>query len=373
MYKKTLSVQDQEEILNVLTITFMPGIGDRTARKLLSVYESATRFWAEHSAHKISGLKPGDFSTASISAARSKAEFEMRFMEKHGIHAFAITEKDYPHRLRGCEDGPVLIFTRGNMELNASRMIAIVGTRKSTEYGRIQCEMLVEELAHYNCSLISGLAYGIDGHAHRSASKQGIQNIAVLAHGLDRVYPTSHEGLARKMLECGGLISDFPCGTKPDRENFPKRNRIVAGLADAVIVVEAAKKGGALITADIASSYNRDVFAIPGRTEDEFSKGCNDLIKYNKAALLGSADDLAWYMGWKQKEEKPKSVQASLIFDFSVEEEKLVTLIRNRVDDLDNLSVNAGLPISKTSATLLELEFKGVLRTLPGKRYELLK
>jgi len=364
-------VQDQEELLNIIALSFIPGIGDRIAKKILRSYESSKAFLEQQVGGRFSG-KP-DLSQGAIRAARAKAEFELRFMEKHNIRAITINDKDFPHRLRNCEDGPVLLFTRGNFDLNASRMIAVVGTRKSTPYGQKQCESLMEELALYNCTLISGLAHGIDSIAHKSADKHGIQNIAVLAHSLDRLYPPGNEALAKRMMECGGLLCDFPSGTKPDRENFPKRNRIVAGLADAVIVVEAARKGGALITADIAGSYGRDVFAVPGRTDDEFSKGCNDLIKYNKAALLGSPTDLAWYMSWKQTEEKPVSVQTQLFLEFSGDEETLVNLLRNNISDLDNLSVRAGLPISKTSATLLELEFKGVVKSLPGKKYELMR
>jgi DNA processing protein len=229
----------------------------------------------------------------------------------------------------------------------------------------------LEELGKNGCTLISGLAYGIDTHAHKEANKQGIQNLGVVAHGLDRVYPYSNKALAKKMEEHGGLISDFISETPPDRENFPKRNRLVAGLADAVIVVEASLSGGALITAEIASSYNRDVFALPGSWGREFSVGCNNLVKNNKAAILSSPADLSWYLNW-DKPESPKVIQTQILFDLSPNEELLINIIKGKTDTLDSISFEADMPVSKASALLLNLEFRGIIKTLPGKRYQIL-
>ena len=226
------------------------------------------------------------------------------------------------------------------------------------------------ELARNNCTLISGLALGIDSMAHRAAQQLGIPNIGVVAHGLDRLYPISNTSLARKMEMHGGVITDFPSGTRPDRENFPKRNRIVAGLADAVIVVEAAENGGALITADIAFSYDRDVFAVPGAWGQSVSLGCNQLIRQNKAAILSNASDLAWYLNWDKQ--SPSSVQTSLFQDMQADEKKLADCIQSGLDDLDRIAIEAGMSISKTSSLLLQMEFAGWVRSLPGKRYQLL-
>lgn len=360
-----------DEIQATIALTLVPGIGSITARRIIQQLGSATRFFQECRKIRIPGVRLGDLQQGEIKTYFRRAEEEIRFMERNDIQAAIISHPSYPSRLKMCEDAPAVLYARGNLELNASRMIAVVGTRKSTVYGQRCCEEVVEELSRNGCSLISGLAYGIDSHAHRTAQQLGMQNIGVVAHGLDRVYPSTNAPLAKKMESRGGLVSDFPSGTRPDRENFPKRNRIVAGLADAVIVIEASDTGGALITAELANSYNRDVFAVPGSWGNDFSAGCNKLVKNNKAAILTSPADLSWYLNWNQQDAS-KTIQTQLVFDFSPEEEVLVRLIQAKTDDLDNLSILAGLTISKASALLLNLEFRGVVKSLPGKRYQLL-
>jgi DNA processing protein len=331
---------------------------------------TAAHFFEVCRKYRIPGVKPEDLKSTAIKEYFTLAECELRFTQENDVRPRIITESDYPNRLKSCEDAPVVLYSRGKMELNAQRMIAVVGTRQATPYGQKCCEEIVAELALHNCTLISGLALGIDSMAHRSAQQLGIPNIGVVAHGLDRIYPVSNSSLARKMENHGGLLTDFPSGTRPDRENFPKRNRIVAGLADAVIVVEAAENGGALITADIAFSYDRDVFAVPGAWGQSVSLGCNQLIRQNKAAILSNASDLAWYLNWDKK--VPSAIQTSLFQDMQPDEKKLAACIQSGLDDLDRISIEAGMSISKTSSLLLQMEFAGWVRSLPGKRYQLL-
>ena len=372
MYKNDFPVQDAPDLLYAIALTLLPGIGDRKAKRILSVTGTAEDFFKESLKLKYAMVRSLEITKVTISQALSRAEEELKFLEKNGLLALMSSDPEYPHRLKACEDGPLVIYLKGNMRLNDSRVVAIVGTRKSTPYGEEMCEAIVGQLAIHNCTLISGLAHGIDSHAHRTALQSNIQNIGVLAHGLDRLYPSVNSNLAGKMTANGGLLTDFVSKTNPDRENFPKRNRIVAGLADAVVVVEAAKSGGALITAEIANNYGREVFSVPGRMQDEFSVGCNNLIRQNKAAILSQPSDLAWYMGWAKDEvKKPAVVQQKLFFDFTSEEEAIVSLINKNIVDLDTISVMSGFSIGKTSTVLLGLEFKGAVRSQPGKRYQL--
>ena len=361
----------EDEIQATIALSLIPGIGAITARKILNQTGSSVQFFGEIkklklTASRIQALRNADFKSLFL-----RAESELRFIEKQEINTYLIHQNNYPRRLKLCDDAPAVLYSRGNMDLNAEKIIAVVGTRKATEYGLKCCEDVLEEMGKNGCSLISGLAYGIDTHAHKEAQKQGIQNLGVVAHGLDRVYPYSNKALAKKMEERGGLISDFISETPPDRENFPKRNRLVAGLADAVIVVEASLSGGALITAEIAGSYNRDVFALPGSWGREFSVGCNNLVKNNKAAILSSAADLSWYLNW-DKPEIPKVIQTQIPFDLNPNEELLLNVIKGKADSLDSISIEAGMPVSKASALLLNLEFRGIIKTLPGKRYQIL-
>jgi DNA processing protein len=250
-------------------------------------------------------------------------------------------------------------------------VIGIVGTRNATEYGKHFCEQLVENMLEDDVLIVSGLAYGIDTCAHRASLKNGIPTIGVLGHGLDRIYPAVNRSLAQRMLDHGGLLTEFMSQTNPDRENFPKRNRIVAGMIDALIVVESAKKGGALITADIANSYSRDVFAVPGRVGDPYSEGCNFLIRTNRAAMIEDVQNLRYIMGWDRKE-KISSAQTRLFRDFSADEQTLIDLFNDKKEcDIDDMMLKSGFPASKLAVLLLNLEFDGVLVALPGKRYKI--
>ncbi len=259
------------------------------------------------------------------------------------------------------------------MDLDRQRVVSIVGTRNATDYGKKVCDELIQQFSErgYPVLIVSGLAYGIDVQAHKSALKYNLPTVGVVAHGLDTLYPSLHRETAIKMLGDGGLVSDFPSGTKIDPSNFLRRNRIIAGLADATLVVESAEKGGALVTADIAFSYNRDVFAFPGRADDTYSKGCNNLIRNNGASLITGIEDLEFFMGWEMQKEE-KALQQSLFADLSPEEERLVNLLKGEGRlFIDQISAETGLPASRVSAMLLNLEFKNVLVALPGKMYKL--
>jgi len=362
-----MSVNDDTRYL--MAMSFIPGIGPRTTRKLISNLGNAEAFFKVAQKLRLPGVNEIDLRQSSLKSYLSRADDEITYNQKHHIKTFTSDDLEYPFRLKACDDAPLVIYTRGNMNLNSSRMIAVVGTRRSTSYGNRVCEELISEMHLQNCTLISGLALGIDSYAHKAAQSKNIQNIGVVAHGLDRIYPASHRELAASMEGNGGLISDFPTGTRPDRENFPKRNRIIAGLADAVIVVEAAEKGGALITAELAMGYNRDVFAVPGRIGDAVSLGCNELIKRNKAAILTRPSDLGYYLSW-EKPQKP-SVQTSLFVDLNEDEQKILSIIRNGTEHMDSIAFATDWSMNKIANKLLELEFKGLIKPLPGKRFQI--
>jgi DNA processing protein len=306
-----------------------------------------------------------------------RAHREYEFAEKNGIRCLTPDDEDYPVRMRECDDAPTLLFFKGHADLNPRHSVAIVGTRHITDYGRRMCDSFVHDLSELcpDVLIMSGLAYGVDIQAHRAALANGLNTIGTLAHGLDRIYPSAHRPTAVEMLNHGGLITEFYSGTNPDRYNFVSRNRIIAGMADATIVVESASKGGSLITADIAMSYHRDCFAVPGRVGDEFSEGCNSLIHDNKAALLTSADDFVKAMGWgaSQQGGRHKAVQRQLFPDLSAEEELVVKALQERGDlQINALVVETDIPINKMNALLFELEMKGVIRVLAGGVYQLM-
>jgi len=363
------------QLLHKIALSIIPGIGGVLARNLVAYIGSVEGIFNEplKSLQKIPGI-------GEVNAHRVKdknylllAEKEIRFIEKNGIQPCFYTDKEFPRRLKNCPDAPVIFYSKGNMNLNTAHVLSIVGTRNATNYGKQVCEELIQQIAerNYGVLIVSGLAYGIDIQAHKSAIKYGLPTVGVVAHGLDKLYPSLHAETARKMMESGGLVTDFPSGTKIDPSNFIRRNRIIAGLADATLVVESAEKGGALITAEIASSYNRDVFAFPGRAGDAYSKGCNQLIRNNGANLIEGIDDLEFYMGW-EKASKNVPVQSSLFVDLNPDEEKIVGLLRGQGElFVDQISADLTMPVSRISAMLLNLEFKNVLVSLPGKMYKL--
>jgi DNA processing protein len=356
-----------------LAISMIPGIGGITAKKLISYCGGAEAVFSEKTSalKKIPGIGDGIARAVSKHQMFERADQEIEFMARHDIRALYFTDKEYPFRLKHCEDGPILLFVMGGVDLNQSKVISVVGTRNMTDYGRKKCAEIIEGLKPHQAIIVSGLAYGVDAMAHKTAMECGLHTVAVLGHGLDRIYPPMHANLARKITRQGGLLSDFISGTNPDRENFPKRNRIIAGLCDAVVIIEAAVTGGALITATIANTYNRDVFAFPGRTSDAYSMGCNRLIKTHKANLIESVADLEYVMNWQASQNK-KEIQRPLFTELDQEEKKLVSILREfPVSGIDLLASKTGLSVGKTSALLLGLEFKNVVVQQPGKCFTL--
>ena len=313
------------------------------------------------------------------SEAMKRAEFEQKFMQEHQIRALTLMDDDYPQRLSECADAPLVIYFRGNVDLNQSKIVSIVGTRQCTQYGKDLIHRFINDL-HRMCPqvlVVSGLAYGVDICAHREALNNGYETVAVLAHGLDQIYPYRHRDTAVQMLSHGGLLTEFMSQTNADKQNFVRRNRIVAGMADSTIVIESAAKGGGLITADIAQSYNRAVFAFPGAVGMPYSEGCNHLIRDNGAALITCAEDFVKAMGWQdetlRQQAKVEGIERTLFPDLSPEESSIVGLLQQTNDlQLNILSVKTGIPIGQLTALLFQLEMKGVVKPLAGGMYHLL-
>lgn len=364
---------DENELLYQVALTLVPNIGDVLGRELLQCIPNAQDIF-KASFRQLSAIPGiGEFRARSIRQFCDfrRAEEEIAFLRQQQIRPVFFTDKDYPKRLQHCYDAPLMLYYKGNADLNRSRIIGIVGTRHCTAHGKACCEQLVHELIQDDVLIVSGLAYGIDICAHKAAIGAGIPTIGVVAHGLDRIYPPAHSSIARQMTVQGGLLTDFMSGTTPDKQNFPRRNRIVAGLSDAIIVVESGLKGGSLITAEIANSYSRDVFAFPGRTSDPKSEGCHFLIRKNKAALITNAADLREMMGWNEKKISP-STQRELFLHLSGPEKQIVELFSVQPAlHIDEIHFKSRLPASQMAAAILNLELQGVLRTLPGKLYEL--
>lgn len=361
-----------EDLLYFLALQKTTGIGDINAKKLVKYCGSAKAVFTEKQTNllKIEGI--GSFKLKGLKdrTLLNKAEKELEFINKNNIQAISFLDKNYPKKLKHAVDSPLLFFQKGKINFNQKRIISIVGTRNMTNYGKSVLEKLITQIKIYNPLIVSGLAYGVDVFTHRLAIKNKLQTVAVLAHGLDRTYPTSHQKEAVQMQENGGILSDFWSGTKPDRKNFIKRNRIVAGLSEATIVIESAEKGGSLITADIANSYNRDVFALPGRITDLYSKGCNNLIKTNKAAILTSAKDLAYILNWEDNK-KQKSIQKQMFVELEGNEQIIYNyLLKEGKQTLDIIALHNNLPIYKIATLLLNLELKGVVKPLSGKIFE---
>ncbi len=353
-------------------ITLIHGVGDVSAKRLIAYCGSAENVFKERKDKllKIPGV--GEVLAKSISTQDilQRAEEEIYFIEKYKIEPLFYLDENYPKRLKHCEDSPVMLYYRGNADLNEKKILSIVGTRNASHYGKHICEKIIEELSSQNVLVVSGLAYGIDICAHKSALKNNLKTVGVLAHGLDKIYPPENNSTAKRMLSNGGLLTEFISKTKMIPEYFPQRNRIVAGIADAVLVVESAEKGGSLITAEIANNYNRDVFAIPAKAGDKISGGCNWLIKTNRAMLVENAHDILNALGWEEKEKKKKTVQKELFVELDGNEKILVDILNKKEKmDIDNLSLEANLPMSQVSASLLNLEFKGLVKSLPGKMF----
>lgn len=322
-------------------------------------------------------MNPSIIAALDCPAAFLRAEREMEFVEKNRLTCLTLQDEAYPSRLRECEDAPIVLFFKGNADFNRLHIINMVGTRRATEYGKQFCADFIHDLSVLlpDVLVVSGLAYGIDIHAHRAALADNISTVAVLAHGLDRIYPFVHRKTAVDMLANGGLLTEFLTETNPDKHNFVSRNRIVAGMCDATIVVESAAKGGSLITADLADGYHRDCFAVPGRVTDTASIGCNQLIRDNKAALVQSAEEFVRTMGWGSAESalKAEGIQRNLFPELTAEEELVVRILTRQGDShINTLVVEADIPVNRMSALLFELEMKGVVKTLVGGVYHLL-
>lgn len=363
-----------ESLKYKIGLTLIPWVGHVTAKTLVSYCGSPEAVFKEKSRSllKIPGI--GEVTSEAIinQDVLERAEKEIKFIEKNNITPIFYLDKAYPLRLKQCSDGPVMLYYKGNTDLNAGRVIAIVGTRHATPYGRKLTEELVAGLSNTGALIVSGLAFGIDSYSHKAALDNGMPTVGVVAHGLDMLYPPEHYNLSQKMLANGGIITDFLSETQPNRENFPKRNRIIAGMADAVVVVESKEAGGAMITAEIAFSYSREVMAFPGKTDDITSQGCNKLIQQNKAYLIRNPADVTEYLGWKDlKKEAP--AQKELLFDLTSEQEAIVNALKaqNIPMHIDDIALQSKLAPGLLSSHLLTLEFAGVLKSLPGKMYSL--
>ncbi len=361
------------DLIYQLSLSNVPGIGSKNARNLCEHFASAYDiFNAKHrELEKIDNIGPAIARSIRSFKDFDKAEKEIRFMERYGIEPLFIKDKNYPRRLLNCYDPPTLLFYKGNADLNAGKIISVVGTRRNSDYGRVVVEKLVKELSRHDVIIVSGLAFGIDSLAHKSALQNQLQTIGVIAHGMDIIYPPENTGLAKEMINCGGLLTEFRSFTKPDKYNFPSRNRIVAGMSDATIIIESDNKGGSMITADLALGYERDVFAVPGRITDTRSRGCNDLIKDHKAIILNNPAEFSELMGWEDRKTAP-SLQNELFIELDENEKRIVTLLK----ETDHLSIEqlnqcSGMNTSILASTLLGLELKNITRNLPGKKYKL--
>jgi len=366
---------NSNDIFYLLALQTIDGIGNVSARKLID-HCGSPRLVLEEKAHileKICGVGPGITKKLKSANIFEEAELEMAFIEANNIETISYFDQDYPQRLKHCYDAPLVLFKKGNFDISNQRIISIVGTRLMTNYGRQFLKQFLEEIKNYDPIIVSGMAYGVDICAHQEALNNNLTTIGILAHGLDRIYPKPHYKIALNMEDYGGFYSEFWSGTNPERENFVKRNRIVAGISEATVVVESARKGGSLITADLANSYHRDVFAVPGRIDDLYSEGCNMLIKSNKASLISSVKDLEYILGWKTDKKKIKTVQKKLFVDLEVTEQLVFDKLNAQEKQvLDLLALECELSIQKTVSILLQLELKGLVRSLVGKWYQAL-
>jgi len=358
-----------------IALTKIPMVGLWTARLLIRACGSAEAVFSQNK--KTLGKIPRISAAIANNIANADPEAlsapDLSFINEHKIKPLFFTDPDYPSRLKPFSDSPMILYYKGNANLNADRIVSIVGTRTPTKSGKIHCEEIVEGLAKYNVLIISGLAYGIDVTAHQKCLSLQIPTVGVLGHGMSQIYPAAHKPIAARMLEQGGILTQFGPDKGPEREHFPMRNGVVAGMSDAVIVVETARKGGSMITAELANGYNKDVFAVPGRVNDPFSKGCNHLIKAHKAQLLESAEDIAYVMRWTEAD-KPTQNQTALFPDLDVNEKNILNLIgETHQINIDQLAYQAKLNSSEMATLILQLEFKGLIKTLPGKRFVLVE
>jgi len=370
------------DLLYKIALTLVPNIGDIYAKNLISFFGSAEAVFNQSIKQLMQLPNMSEKSATNLHQHLSQKEYllraqkELKFIEDNQVKVLFLDDNEYPRRLKHCNDAPVLLYYKGNADLNATKIVSVVGTRTPTEYGIKLTEQLIEDLTAQDVLIVSGLAYGVDVCAHQSALKNKLNTVGVVAHGHDRIYPSHHENIAYQMHKQGGILTEFMSETNPDRENFPKRNRIVAGMCDALVVVETRVKGGSLITAEIANSYSRDVFAFPGRSGDEMSSGCNAFIKRNKAMLIEHAGDLLYAMNWSDehlKKTKNKKQQIPLAILLNEKEQKIVEALKVKEKvHVDELSYHSGFTSSETSGILLQLEFNNIIKSLPGKLYSLI-
>jgi DNA processing protein len=366
----------KNDLLYQIALTLIPNIGPVQAKILLQHCEAEEIFHAKKSfLEKIEGIGPVKAASVTSFKDFSRAEEEIKFIEKYKIKPLFISDPAYPKRLLNCYDSPTLLYYKGDADLNNSKIIAVIGTRSHTEYAKQVTENIVKELADQQVMVVSGLAYGVDAIGHKSAIKNNLPTVGVLAHGLDQIYPAAHTGLAKDMIKHGGgLLTEFRSCTKPDKHNFPTRNRIVAGMSDATIVIETGIRGGSMITAEMANSYNKDVFAIPGKITDTKSAGCNYLIKSNKAVLLTETDELLQLMGWKDtgKHKKDKKSQREIFIELSADEKIIIDILKEKESvHIDEINIRSGLSSSAVAAAILNLELQNVILSLPGKLYKI--
>lgn len=366
---------DDQQLIHRIALSMLKGIGPVNARSLVAYCSGVDPIFTDkklkNTLEKVPGIGPKLIASITDKKVIPAAEKELEYIRKHKLRTLFYLDAEYPRRLKQAEDAPVILFMKGNADLDRTHMVSIVGTRTPTEQGKRLCVELVEGLKEVHATIVSGLAYGIDIVAHRHALKNDLPTIACVAHGLDKLYPSEHAATAKEIIKDGGIVSELPSGSPFAPGNFPARNRIIAGLSDCTIVVESASKGGSLISADIANSYDREVFAFPGRPTDPKSEGCNKIIQQNKAALVTNAKDVITLMDWLPKKKKAP-VQAALFGELLPDEQTLVEIIRAKGKiAIDDLCMQSKMPQGKASGLLLNLEFSGVVRSLPGKVYEL--
>lgn len=362
-------------MLHEIALTMIPNIGPSTAKSLIAYCGSAEAVFKAPKAKLVKVPQVGEERAKNIINAKEyliKAEEELKFIDKHKIQALFYTNPKFPTRLMECNDSPIMLYYKGNADLNKTKILSIVGTRNITAYGKEQTKKLVEDLAGEDILILSGLAYGVDIMAHNTALEVGLPTIGVLGHGLNRIYPDQHRNTAKAMLEAGGLLTEYHSQSTFINKNFPERNRIVAGMCDALVVVESGAKGGALITANIANSYNREVFAYPGKVEDKYSQGCNFLIKTYKAQLIESGSELLDHLMWKSDANTNKRKPAKqLTLTLSSTEQKIYTLLKENGElEIDKLVSLSGMASGRLAELLLEMELNDVIIALPGKRFK---
>ena len=359
----------KEELLYQIALTMIPGIGDIHAKALINCFQDPKEIFnaPKRLLEKVEGI--GAIKAKKIKSFDlfSKCEDEIKFLEKYKITPLFFTDTNYPKRLNHCYDSPILLYYKGTADLNSLKILSVIGTRKNSFYGKEVCEEFIKSFDK-EILIVSGLAYGIDTIAHKAALRNNLQTVGVVAHGLNRIYPLENKSLAKQMVINGGLLTDFCSFSKPDRENFPKRNRIIAGICDAILVIESGLKGGSMITAEIANSYNKDVFCVPGKINDEKSEGSNYLIRKNLGTLTTSAEQIIEFMNWEEDKKPKVKIQKELFIELSENENLIASILKKGETSIDVLMAS-GLSSGSIAAALLNMEMQGLINILPGKRY----